>query len=67
MPYAVYAEGLYRALLQAKQLNIPIIVTETGAPDHTDKPGNVREIWIKRYLYSLKKFIQEGGNVKGFI
>lgn len=63
MPYPICAEGFYRALKQVGELNIPIYVTENGISDAKD---DRRDIWIKRYIYSLDKAISEGVDVRGF-
>ncbi len=60
--YAIYAEGIYRALHRVKELGKPIIITENGtywlachlAPHLTrvvgapDSKDVLRETWIKR-------------------
>jgi beta-glucosidase len=61
--YAIYAEGIYRALHRVKELGKPIIITENGAPDTKDV---LRETWIKRYLYAVSRAIKEGVDVRGF-
>jgi beta-glucosidase/6-phospho-beta-glucosidase/beta-galactosidase len=61
MKYPVYAEGLYRGIKRLSKLNVPIIVTENGAPDSGDK---IRRIWLERYLYSLF-YSMKSYNIKG--
>ena len=63
MPYAIYAEGIYRAIKLVSCLNTPIIITENGVADANDI---FRETYIKRYIYAVNKAISEGSNVIGF-
>ena len=63
MPYAIYPEGLYRAIKQAGKINKPIIITENGIADATD---DRREIFIERYIYAMSRAIKDGANVKGY-
>ncbi|MEE2752164.1 MAG: glycoside hydrolase family 1 protein [Myxococcota bacterium] len=63
MPYAIYGEGLYRAIEQLSELGKPIIITENGIADVRD---DRRAIWIQRYLYAVSRAIREGYDVRGF-
>jgi len=63
MPYAIYAEGFYRAIQQLSTLGKPIIVTENGIADDRD---DRRAIWIRRYLYAMSKAMEEGCDVRGY-
>ena len=63
MDYALYPEGFYKALHTISTLEKPIYVTENGV---ADQGNNIREIFIKRYLYALNKAIQEGLNIRGY-
>jgi len=63
MDYPLYAEGIYRALKRLAHLSKPIYITETGCPDSKD---TIRELFIKRYIYSVQKAIYEGVDVRGF-
>lgn len=63
MGYTLYAEGLYRALKRLSHFGVPIIITENGVPDSTDR---MRETWLKRYLYAIHQAMVEGVNVKGY-
>jgi len=63
MPYAIYPEGLYRAINQAGKINKPIIVTENGIADSVD---NRRSLFIERYIYAMNKAIQDGADVRGY-
>jgi len=63
MPYAIYAEGIYRAIKFVSSLNVPIIITENGVADANDQ---IRETYIKKYIYAVSKAISEGANVVGY-
>jgi beta-glucosidase len=63
MPYAIYAEGFYRAIQQLSTLGKPIIVTENGIADDRD---DRRAIWVRRYLYAMSKAMEEGCDVRGY-
>ncbi|MAI87381.1 MAG: hypothetical protein CMF99_09650 [Candidatus Marinimicrobia bacterium] len=63
MDYALYPEGFYKALHTISSLEKPIYVTENGVADQGNK---VREIFIKRYLYSLHKAILDGLDIRGY-
>jgi beta-glucosidase/6-phospho-beta-glucosidase/beta-galactosidase len=63
MPYGVYAEGLYRAIERMSKLEKPIYITENGVADKTD---SVRNTWIKRHFWAIKKSLESGYDVRGF-
>ena len=63
MPYAIYAEGFYKAVKTIAKLNVPIIITENGIADNKD---DRRSLFIKRYLYALFKTIEEGYDIRGY-
>jgi beta-glucosidase len=63
MPYAIYAEGLYRALHQISALGAPIYVTENGIADKAD---DRRALFIRRYLYALSRAVRDGLDVRGY-
>jgi beta-glucosidase len=63
MPYTVYAEGFYGALMRLKPLGLPIIVTENGIADDRD---DRRALWIRRYLYAMSCAIRDGADVRGY-
>jgi beta-glucosidase len=64
MPYAIYAEGLWRALHRGATLGRPIIVTENGVADAAD--DGRRKLWIERYIYAMSRAMREGVDVRGF-
>ncbi len=61
--FAMYPEGLLRALRTVSRLGKPIYVTENGVPDGTDR---IRDTFIRRYLYALHRAVVEGLDVRGF-
>ena len=63
MPYAIYPEGLYRAIKQASIINKPIIITENGIADAID---DRRSLFIERYIYAMSRSIKEGADVRGY-
>lgn len=63
MPYAVYPEGLYRAIDTASRMGVPIYITENGLADGKD---DRREEFLKRYLYVVSKALQDGYDVRGY-
>ena len=63
MDYALYPEGFYEALHTISTLKKPIYVTENGV---ADQGNNIREMFIKRYLYALHKGLQDGLDIRGY-
>ena len=63
MPYAIYAEGFYRAIKEVSYIGKPIIITENGIADSDD---NRRSLFIKRYIYALSKAIEEDIEILGY-
>lgn len=63
MPYPVYPEGIYRALLRLSRLKTPILITENGIADAAD---DRRADFIRRYLYAVSRAMQDGVDVRGF-
>jgi beta-glucosidase len=61
--FAMYPEGLHRALHRLAALGKPIFVTENGVPDATDR---IRDTFIRRYLYALHRARIEGVDVQGY-
>jgi beta-glucosidase/6-phospho-beta-glucosidase/beta-galactosidase len=71
--YRDYPEGIYRAVKIindniAKPLNIPIIITENGIATKNDITGDEKRIrFFRRALYTIRKLIQEGYPIIGYI
>jgi beta-glucosidase len=63
MPYTIYAEGLWRALHRLSKVGLPIYITENGLPDDKD---DRRATWIRRYLFAMRRAMDEGVDVRGF-
>lgn len=63
MDYAMYPEGLYRAIKTVSEFDVPIYITENGIADERD---DRRELFISQYLYAVSKAIADGYNIKGY-
>jgi beta-glucosidase len=63
MPYAMYPQGLYDAIVKMAELNVPIYITENGIPDGKD---DRRETFIKEYLAAMARAITDGYDVRGY-
>ena len=63
MPYALYAEGLYRAIQRMSELNKPIYITESGVPDPTD---TVRTGYLIETVRALWQAVNYNFPVRGF-
>ena len=64
MGWLIYPEGIYRAVKAIGRYGVPIYITENGIPDKTSKK---RAKFIADHLVWLKKAIDEGVSVKGYI
>jgi len=63
--WEIYPEGLYKLMLHIKdQWNKPILITENGIPD---KFGNIRAPYIISHLLQVKKAIDSGVKVMGYL
>lgn len=63
MPYALYPEGLYRAIDRVSVLGVPIYITECGI---ADKKDDRRKLFLERYLFALSQALKDGYDVRGF-
>ena len=63
MPYGMYPQGFYNALMDLKEIGKPIYVTENGIADSKD---DKRELFIKEYLKALERAIADGCDVRGY-
>lgn len=63
MPYAIYAEGFYRAIKSIAELGVPVYITENGIADATD---DRRELFIRRYLHAMHRAMAEGADIRGY-
>lgn len=73
MGWEVFPEAIYKTLIWIKEEygNPPVYITENGmaSPD-VPKNNRVRDIdridFLKRYIYMVKKAMNEGADVKGY-
>ena len=66
MPYAIHAEGLYKALQHVATIGLPIYVTENGIADK-NMTGDVRRVqWIKQYLKMVSLALEDGLDIRGY-
>jgi beta-glucosidase/6-phospho-beta-glucosidase/beta-galactosidase len=63
MYYPVHAQGLYEALVQAKEYKVPVYITETGCADRSDA---VRPVMIDQYVRATLRAMRDGADVRGF-
>ena len=52
MPYAIYPEGIYEALMACSVLGKPMMITETGMPDRSESPEGRRR-WVDEYYQQI--------------
>jgi beta-glucosidase/6-phospho-beta-glucosidase/beta-galactosidase len=64
MPYALYAEGIFKALEGIGVLDIPIYITETGVADSGDA---VRPVMIQTYMSAIEQAIRAGHDIRGVL
>ncbi|MBI4091522.1 glycoside hydrolase family 1 protein [candidate division WWE3 bacterium] len=62
--WEIHPEGIYDVVVYAKKFKLPILITENGLDDGKDVK---REAFIVRHLYFLRKAIDRGGNVIGYL
>ena len=63
MPYAIYPQGFYDAIMDLNKLKIPLYITENGIADAAD---DRRDLYIRSYLAALNKAIADGADVRGY-
>lgn len=63
MPYGIYAQGFYNALVDVAKIGVPIYVTENGIADAQDKH---RKYFLKQYLAALERAVNENYTIKGY-
>lgn len=63
MPYAMYPQGIYEALMHLNNLGVPLYVTENGIADAQDTN---RDTFIRRYLWSMLKAAHDGCDIRGY-
>lgn len=62
-PREFYARGLYDLIMQFKSAGVPIIITENGINDETDK---FREEFLTLHLKAVADAIRDGADVRGY-
>lgn len=64
MNWEIYPKGIYYCLMKLKKFNKPVIITENGIADSTDRQ---REKFITEHLYWIWRAIQDGVDVRGYL
>lgn len=59
-----YPRGIYEMVLKAREMGLPAIVTENGAPDPDD--DGTAPSYLVRHLAWLQRAIEEGADVRGY-
>ncbi|MCD6300587.1 MAG: glycoside hydrolase family 1 protein [Staphylothermus sp.] len=63
--WEIYPEGLGKLLREiASRYNVPLMVTENGIADETDR---YRSCYLVSHLYEVYKAVKDGLNVKGYL
>ncbi|KAJ1623180.1 glycoside hydrolase superfamily, partial [Pavlovales sp. CCMP2436] len=63
LPYPLFPEGFYHALVRVGKLGKPVYVTESGIADARD---DRRAQHLRRYLYAMSCAIADGVDVRGY-
>ena len=66
MPYAIYAEGLYKALHHVATIGLPIYITENGIADKLTSQDKRRVQWITQYLKAVSLALEDGLDIRGY-
>jgi beta-glucosidase len=66
MPYAIYAEGLYKALHHIATIGLPIYITENGIADKLTSGDARRVQWLKQYLKATSLALEDGLDIRGY-
>lgn len=62
--WELYPQGIYNVLFDLKKYNLPVYVTENGLADKKDKD----RVWfIEESLKAVKKAIEDGVDVRGYL
>lgn len=64
MGWEIYPEGIYNVLKRLGKYNLPIMITENGLADESDK---FRKDFIKYHLINVNHAIREGVKVIGYL
>jgi hypothetical protein len=63
MYYPCHPQGLYEAVMQAKEYGVPIYITETGCADRGDA---IRPVVIDSYFRAALRAMKDGADLRGF-
>ena len=64
MGWEIYPEGLYKVMMAVKQYDLPVFITENGIADAS---GGKRVKFLADHLIQLKRAVNEGVRVAGYI
>lgn len=59
----IYPEGMYRAIELCARVGKPLYIAENGVADAHDR---VRDMYIKKHLYVVKKALEKGFDIRGY-
>lgn len=62
--WEIYPKGLYEVLLELKQYNLPVLITENGICTSDD---NLRWKYIRDHLKYIHRAIKKGVHVTGYL
>jgi len=62
--WEIYPQGVYYVLKQAGRYDIPIIITENGVADATDK---IRQQFIHNHIKAAHQALEEGVDLRGYL
>lgn len=65
MEYGFYPEGLYRAIRECSEIEVPIYITENGIGLGEERE-ELRQKHLKTALYCVSKALEEGYDVKAY-
>ena len=64
MGWDMFPEGIYHALVELKQYNVPVFVSEAGIADELDV---YRSDYIRGLVYWIHQAISDGVDVRGYL
>lgn len=60
----IYSQGIYHVLMDQKKYGLPIIITENGIADRSDR---LRAAFIRDHLFNVHRAISGGVDVRGYL
>lgn len=66
MQYAIYPNGIYKALHHMATIGLPIYITENGIADKNDTNDVRRQQWIREYLKAVSVALEDGLDIRGY-